>query len=362
MTGTPLRVAVVGTAFGGRVHVPALRAAGFDVVALVGRDRERTVARAAQLGVPLGATSLDEVLAHGPLDAVTVATPPDAHVAPTLEAIDRGLAVLCEKPLASTSAEAVRLRDAARAAGVVNVLGFEFRWNSHEAALARLVASGRIGRPRFASHAQFSSLVAAGRHQAFNDDWWFDESRGGGILNAGGSHVIDRFRTWVGEIEAVSGSVHVSRRDVLGGADDTYVAVLRTTDGVLVNMQQCSAAWGPPMAITRVVGDAGSCWLEGERVVVADRDGVQPVEIPDDLVLPEPPPRLDDPREIFTRMELPPFTRLAERFRDAIVAGDPSYSPPGTPVTPTFADGARAQLVIDAIRAGHQHWVQLPPA
>src|SRR5213593_107807 len=81
-----IRVAVVGTGFGCRVHVPALRAAGFDVVALVGTDRERTARRAARADVTNACVSLDEVAALG-LDAVTIATPPDTHSALTLDAI-----------------------------------------------------------------------------------------------------------------------------------------------------------------------------------------------------------------------------------------------------------------------------------
>ena len=75
-----MQAIVVGTAFGGRVHVPALRAAGFDVVAVVGRDASRTAARADELGVPHGMTDLSAAidLVDAPF-AVTVATPPDAH-------------------------------------------------------------------------------------------------------------------------------------------------------------------------------------------------------------------------------------------------------------------------------------------
>ena len=54
---------VVGTGFGARVHVPALRAAGFDVLALVGQDDEKTARRAARLEIPNACTSLDEALA-----------------------------------------------------------------------------------------------------------------------------------------------------------------------------------------------------------------------------------------------------------------------------------------------------------
>jgi predicted dehydrogenase len=82
---------VVGTAFGGRVHVPALRAVGFDVVALVGRDFARTAARAGELGVPHGVTNLADALSFvGGLCVVTVATPTDSHDEPVLSALSAG--------------------------------------------------------------------------------------------------------------------------------------------------------------------------------------------------------------------------------------------------------------------------------
>ena len=70
MTG----VAVVGRRFGCRVQVPALRAAGFDVVALVGRDVEPTAYKAGKLGIPHARGSLTEVLALPDVDAVAIAT------------------------------------------------------------------------------------------------------------------------------------------------------------------------------------------------------------------------------------------------------------------------------------------------
>jgi predicted dehydrogenase len=72
------RVVVVGLSFGGRVHVPALRVAGFDVVGLVGRDPARTEQRAAELGIPHHGTSITDVVAASGADVATISTPPAA--------------------------------------------------------------------------------------------------------------------------------------------------------------------------------------------------------------------------------------------------------------------------------------------
>ena len=131
------RAVIVGTSFGGRVHVPALREAGFEIVGLVGRDAARTAERAARFGVPGHGTSITDVVAETGADVVTVSTPPAAHHESVLEALSTGRHVLAEKPFAVTAAEAESMVAAANAAGVVAMVSFEFRWHPAEALIAR---------------------------------------------------------------------------------------------------------------------------------------------------------------------------------------------------------------------------------
>jgi predicted dehydrogenase len=119
---------VVGTGFGARVHVPALRNAGFDVVAMVGRDGDRTARRAERLGVPNACVSLGEAMALPCVEVVCVASPPASHAELTIEAVDAGRHVVCEKPFALDGVEAKLMRDAAARSGVVGLVGHEFRF------------------------------------------------------------------------------------------------------------------------------------------------------------------------------------------------------------------------------------------
>ena len=144
-----IAIAVVGTGFGARIQVPALRASGrFDVVALVGRRRDHTAELAARLGVPGALTRCDEALALPGLQAVSVATPPDTHAAYAVAAASAGLHVLCEKPMARTLAEAQAMLAAVRAAGVVGMIDHEFRFDPSRAMLTRLLRAGALGAPR----------------------------------------------------------------------------------------------------------------------------------------------------------------------------------------------------------------------
>lgn len=336
--------AVVGTGFGTRVHVPALRAAGFEVIALVGRDVDRTRRRAERLDVPHALTDLDAALARPDVAAVTVATPPNAHAPIAIAAAESGKHVLCEKPFALDQTEAEAMLRAAEQAGVTHLVGHEFRFAPERAAIGRAIAEGRLGVVRLASLVQFVPLVAS--PEAPTPWWWFDVHAGGGWLGASGSHVVDQVRSWLGEFAAVSAQLQVVS-DRRGVAEDTFTVRFRLRAGVDGVLQQTAAAWGPMSGLTRVAGTRGSAWIDGPEAWIADHEGSRRLEIPPDLALPESPPASADPRHRFTHLELGPFTRLCEALR-AGVEGRPA--PAGVPL-PTFADGVAEMRVLDAIRA-----------
>ena len=229
-------VVIVGTGFGCITHLRALRAAGFDVVALVGRDPDKTRARADRFEVPYGLTDLGDALARPGVDAVAVATPPFTHSAITLDAIAAGKHVLCEKPFARNAAEAQLMLEAADAAGVVHVLGTEFRWATGQASMARVVRAGTVGAPRLATFLLHIPMLAdpAGEVPA----WWGRADEGGGWLGAQGTHVIDQVRVMLGEFEGVTASLtQVSARD--WDVEDAFTVHFRTRSGVAARRRVC---------------------------------------------------------------------------------------------------------------------------
>ncbi len=335
---------MVGTGFGTRVHVPALRAAGFDVVALVGRDRDRTSRRAERLNVPVATTDLDTALARPDVTAVTVATPPAAHAPAVLAAVAAGKHVLCEKPFALDSREAEAMLAAADAAGVTHLLGHEFRLAPERAVVGAAIADGRLGDVGFVTLVQLVPLVAD--PEARTPPWWFDPDAGGGWLGASGSHVVDQVRAWLGDFAEVSARLPVvSARP--GGAEDSFVVRFRLRGGADGVLAQTAAAWGPMSGVTRLAGTRASAWIDGTEAWIADLDGVRRLDPPAELALPEPPPESDDPRHRFTHLELAPFTRLAEALRAGV---EGRAAQPVVPLA-TFADGVAAMHVLDAVRA-----------
>jgi len=335
---------VVGTGFGCRVHVPALRAAGFDVVALVGTDPDRTARRAERSEVPASFTDLDAALALPDVAAVTVSTPPHAHAPLSIAAVEAGKHVICEKPFALDASDARRMFSAAERAGVTHLVGHEFRWATERAVGGRAIETGIIGEPRFATFVSYVPLVADPDTKV--PRWWFDHDAGGGWLGASGSHIVDQIRTWLGEFASVSATLNVvsARGEV---AEDSFTVRFTLTSGVEGVLQQTAAGWGRYGGITRVAGTDGSLWTEGDAVWVADREGTRRLPVPPDLALPSAPEESDDPRHKFTHLELGPYTRLCEVLR-AGVDGRPIDAP--VPI-PTFADGVACMEVLDAIRA-----------
>ena len=353
-----LGAAVVGTGFGVITHLRALRAAGFEVGALVGRNEEKAAARARMFDVAYSSNSLSNALALPGIDVVSIATPPHTHAAIALEAIAAGKHVVCEKPFAANVAEARTMAEAAERAGVVHLLGTEFRFATGQAHLTRAIAHGAIGTPRLAVFVlQIPSLADP---HAELPAWWEHESEGGGWLGAYGSHVVDQIRVTLGEFDSVSASVQtLAPRSMT--ADDTYTVQFQLTTGVEGFMHSSCAVGGQFLATTKITGTGGSAWLQGDDVWVDTGAGPQQLETPADLrnSAPVPPPTelLHTTYDMWhsTGLDLSPYTQLFAVLRDRIL-GNPVVA---DPKAATFADGVAGQAVLDAIRRSshEQSWV-----
>jgi len=361
-----LGATVVGTGFGVFTHLRALRNAGIEVRALVGRDKAKTQARARLLQVPRACTSLREALDDPGVQIVTIATPPSTHAPLVHEAVAAGKHVLCEKPFAMNLAEARGMLAAAQQAKVVHVLGVEFRFATPNELLRRTIASGAIGVPR---QALFAWLVPFLSHPAAQTpDWWEDAARGGGFLGAWGSHLVDQVRVTLGEFACVSARLQTLSGKPGMSADDTFSAQFRLHNGLEGVFVESMAAPGDMFGIVRISGSEGAAWIEGvqgEELWVADRQGNKKrVPVPAELVLPPPVP-FPHAELMQTAYEqahafgtdLAPYTRLIEGMRARIEGRDSGNAPP----LASFADGVAGQAVIDAMRLSSQErrWVDV---
>lgn len=138
-------------------HVPYLRATGrAEIVAASRRDPQRLALARRELSIPETFTDWREMLAKIELDAVVVSTPHNYHLEPTLAALDCGLHVLLEKPLASSIADARSILEAVRQSDRVVMMGVNRRGEPSWQAAQRALASGQIGQVR-----QISAVMCA---------------------------------------------------------------------------------------------------------------------------------------------------------------------------------------------------------
>jgi predicted dehydrogenase len=181
--------AVIGSGFIGTVHIEALRRIGVHVTGLLQSSPERGAARAAELGLAHGYASLDELLADPAVQVVHVTSPNVLHHPEVKQILAAGRHVVCEKPLAMTSAESAELVDLAERSGRVAAVHFTLRFYPLNQHVAQLVADGGLGDVRLVTGRYFQDWLL------YDTDWnWRLEKDEGGQLRAIGdigSHWLD---------------------------------------------------------------------------------------------------------------------------------------------------------------------------
>jgi predicted dehydrogenase len=182
------RIGIAGAGFGVHAHLPALLAhPRFQVLAIASPHSAGRVAN--ERGIPHHFHSCAEMLAGVELDAVTIASPPFAHKDDVLAALDAGKHLICEKPFATSVADAEAMLSAAKAAGTACGVAHEFRFVPEAQALKELVANHHLDPLR---DVEITSLrPTLHRTNRRTRGWWFDRDRGGGLAGAMLSHLID---------------------------------------------------------------------------------------------------------------------------------------------------------------------------
>jgi predicted dehydrogenase len=183
------KIGIVGAGFGASGHLPALtNHPRFTVVALASPSSAPEIARRA--GIPHAYPSCAEMVAGCELDAVTVASPPFAHLDDVLTALAAGKHVIAEKPFALNVGEARAMLDAQRAAGTACGVSHEFRFVPQAMALKELAVNGHLDPLRNIEITLLRTNLR--RHERRARGWWFERERGGGLAGAILSHLIDQ--------------------------------------------------------------------------------------------------------------------------------------------------------------------------
>ncbi len=345
-----VRVGFIGSGFARRVQLPGLRlVAGARATAVASGHRSNAEAVAREFG--LRAYDDGEVLARASdVDLVVVSSTPDSHARYAIAALEAGKHVLCEKPMAIDAFEAAQMVAASEQhPDSVAWVDHELRYEPNRRRAKELIRSHAIGELRHIELSLKPYLRGDGRPQTSDApwNWWFDGARGGGILGAVGSHLIDLCRFWSGsEITYVAGLVETfvrERKDDSGvvrpvTADDFASCVLETARGAVATITLSAVAHHGPGHLGRVTGSDGTLLLSGETKLELGKPGgsLEDISAADDLW------EKTKPNNMWARS----FVRLLRDMVHVIRGGTPEGEPA------TFRDGWQIQRVLDAIRGG----------
>lgn len=378
-TTDDIGVGLVGYAFMGRAHSQAWRSVNrfFDLpvrarmTALCGRDATAVATAAERLGWESHETDWSVLVGRDDVDLIDICTPGLNHAEIAIAALRAGKHVLCEKPLANTVEEARRMvaaADEARERGIRAMCGFNYRRVPAVALMRRLVAEGRLGTIR---HVRAQYLQDWLVDPDFPLEWRLRrEISGSGALGDLGAHIVDMAQYVTGQhIGGVSALTErfVKERPLPGGSgvgpvtvDDTALFLARLDGGAVGTFEATRFAQGRKNALRlEINGAAGSVAFDLENLnELSFFDVTAPsAEAGFRRIL------VTEPDHPYAGAWWPPghllgyehsFTHEVRDLLDDIAAGrDP---------VPSFTDGLRVQLVLDAVEhsaANDARWTEV---
>lgn len=378
--------AVVGTGFIGPVHAEALRRLGITVRGILGSTPEKSRESARQWGFEIGYDDYEAIIQDPQVDVVHIATPNNLHLDQTRRALAAGKHVVCEKPLAMTSAESAEmLRLAARHPHQITAVNYNIRFYPLIHHARSLVQSGDLGEIYHIRGGYIQDWLL------FNTDWnWRLVAEEGGSLRAIGdigSHWMDLMhfvtglkttrlladlQTFVtprrkprGAIATFQGSAGSADYDEVAITTDDYGAVLFHYDNGArgtMNVSQVTAGRKNSLSF-EIAGSKGALAWDGEtpnQLWLGHRDRANEILIKDPSLLSESARRFADYPGGHAEGFPDTFKQLYKAVYGYLAAGDWDAPKP----YPTFADGHYEMQLMDTILHSHQQqaWAQVPPA
>lgn len=361
MTSSTIGVALVGTGFGQKIHLPGLQAHhGTQVVAVYHRELAKAQAIAATHQIPHACQSLEETLSLPAVQAVSISTPPFLHYQQAKAVLQAGKHLLLEKPTALNVREAVELYRLAQAQGMVVALDFEFRFVPAWQRLAELLAEGYVGEKRLV---KVDWLVPSRADASRPWNWYARKDQGGGALGAIGSHLFDYISWLFAPVQRLCGRLSTTittRPDPATGAmkpvdaDDTCTLLMELADGTPCQAALSAVTYQGRGHWVEVYGDRGTLILGSDN----QKDyvhgfrlwGSQVGQPLTELDIPE---RLDFPKT-YDDGRLAPFIRVVDRWVQSIDQGKP--------LVPSLREGVYSQLLMDLTHQSNETatWIDVP--
>ncbi len=329
-----LRVGIIGAGGFANTHMQHFaRLDNVEVVAFMRRDPDKLAEMQRQWNVSTGYTDYTEMLASPDIDAVDIITPTDSHRQIAIDAAKAGKHVLCDKPLALTSADCREMLDAAEAAEVIHSTNFNQRGNTAIGRMKRYIDDGFIGGLIHANIWWGMTNQHGTRPEILS--WRFKPETGGGTVYEL-IHVFDMARFLGGEVARVTSVLHTADKhrpfNDLPEGMDVHVP---DSSAFLLEFENGGYAVAHTSFVTRMVEADGTTFA---RIEVSGSGGVIHTDGRHGIK-----GYSGDARGPLGELEPgPAYPQPYERFVNACLAGDQSL------VETSFVDGMKAAEIVDA--------------
>ncbi|MGK9148224.1 Gfo/Idh/MocA family oxidoreductase [Plantibacter flavus] len=257
------RTAVIGCGDISVVHLDAIRTvSGAELVAVCDVDPTRAASAAAANGVPAFG-DLVELLDTVHPDVVHICTPHHTHADLAITALERGVSVVLEKPVAHTRADGERVIAAAAASGAKIAVCFQNRYNQPVQRLRELLDSGELGAVgRASASVQWHRTADYYLDRPWRGTW---AGSGGGLLMNQAIHTLDLLQWFVGDVVTVDGEASTVALSEVIEVEDTAEIRLTHANGAESTFSATNAnSWNAPIVVE----------VETERAVLRIEDGL----------------------------------------------------------------------------------------
>lgn len=349
--GPTIRVGIIGTGFGAKVHAPMMmNHHGFEVVAISSVTRGRLEQVKLETGVKQVYGDWKEMLDKEELDMVAVTSAPFLHHEMVLEAYRHGIHVLCEKPMAFNTTETKEMIEAGESAARLGFINFEFRFLPARRKVKEILSSGQLG---CIMHVNYTATLPGYKRAISSKRGWLGQKeKAGGMLGAIGSHMFDSLMWWMNDqIQSISGQLtpHVPEfvdetgEKEIRTADDTFQTMGLFRNGSTFSMGLTSASRHSVGWRLEVFGTEGTLVMDDDNKVEVGigNDPLHEVELLADLVTPE---HIKEPAARYYNA----FYRLLDDLYPAIAKNESSLD------LATFEDGHQVQRILDAVRKSNE--------
>jgi predicted dehydrogenase len=378
MSETPLRMAIAGAGMIARVHADAARRAGAVVAGVSASSPGRAKAAAQSLGARRSFDSSEELVTSGDVDVVHVCTPNVLHGALVRLALGAGKHVVCEKPLATTAAEAEELTELATRAGLVAAVPFVYRYHPMAAEARARVLGGSTGPVRLIHGHYLQDWLS----EPGDNNWRVDPAVGGASRAFAdiGSHWCDLVEWVTGHrVSELTASVQTVLRERVGGVAQTFSAsrgtdvaeagrvAVTTEDAVQVLFRTDRGASGSLVVSQVSPGRKNRLWFEVDGAAASlafDQENPESLFVGSrsgNAVLPRDPTLLSPEAARISTLPAGHPMGYHDCFAGFVADVYRTVADGGEQRFPTFGDAARAARLTEAVlcSARTRSWIEV---